>query len=141
MIPSTVGGDVTCADAPVTSHPVMPIAVVATIAERLYFLQKSLGAVPGPFDSWLLLRGLKTLGVRMRQHCANADAGRKANHQSIIEPGRDQQHHADGDERAAVGGEPARASRSGIRTSESMSPASRTPRSARRTAAWPMACA
>src|SRR3954464_14892737 len=43
-----------------------------TIAERLYFLQKSLGAVPGPFDSWLVLRGLKTLAVRMRQHCENA---------------------------------------------------------------------
>jgi cystathionine beta-lyase/cystathionine gamma-synthase len=43
-----------------------------TVAERLYFLQKSLGAVPGPFDSWLVLRGLKTLAVRMRQHCENA---------------------------------------------------------------------
>jgi cystathionine beta-lyase/cystathionine gamma-synthase len=43
-----------------------------TIAERMYFLQKSLGAVPGPFDSWLVLRGLKTLAVRMRQHCENA---------------------------------------------------------------------
>ncbi len=45
-----------------------------TIAERLFFLQKSLGAVPGPFDSWLVLRGLKTLAVRMRQHCENARA-------------------------------------------------------------------
>jgi cystathionine gamma-synthase len=43
-----------------------------TIAERLYFLQKSLGAVPGPFDSWLVLRGIKTLAVRMRKHCENA---------------------------------------------------------------------
>jgi cystathionine gamma-synthase len=43
-----------------------------TIAERLLFLQKSLGAVPGPFDSWLVLRGLKTLAVRMRKHCENA---------------------------------------------------------------------
>ena len=43
-----------------------------TIAERLYFLQKSLGAVPGPFDSWLVLRGLKPLAVRIRQHCENA---------------------------------------------------------------------
>src|SRR5206468_4053166 len=40
-----------------------------TIAERLRFLQKSLGAVPGPLDSWLVLRGVKTLAVRMRQHC------------------------------------------------------------------------
>ncbi|MFZ1880659.1 MAG: cystathionine gamma-synthase [Gaiellaceae bacterium] len=42
------------------------------LAEKLYFLQKSLGAVPGPFDSWLVLRGLKTLALRMRQHCENA---------------------------------------------------------------------
>ncbi len=42
------------------------------LAERLYFLQKSLGAVPGPFDAWLVLRGLKTLAVRMDRHCANA---------------------------------------------------------------------
>ena len=45
-----------------------------TIAERLYFLQKSLGAVPGPLDCWLVLRGIKTLAVRMRQHCRNAHA-------------------------------------------------------------------
>jgi cystathionine beta-lyase/cystathionine gamma-synthase len=45
-----------------------------TVAERLYFLQKSLGAVPGPFDCWLVLRGLKTLAIRMRQHCENARA-------------------------------------------------------------------
>jgi cystathionine gamma-synthase len=45
-----------------------------TVAERLTFLQKSLGAVPGPFDCWLVLRGLKTLAVRMRKHCENAHA-------------------------------------------------------------------
>jgi len=43
-----------------------------TIAERLFFLQKSLGAVPGPFDCWLVLRGVKTLAVRMERHCENA---------------------------------------------------------------------
>jgi cystathionine gamma-synthase len=43
-----------------------------TIAERLYFLQKSLGGVPGPFDSWLVLRGIKTLAVRMERHSENA---------------------------------------------------------------------
>jgi cystathionine beta-lyase/cystathionine gamma-synthase len=43
-----------------------------TIAERLLFLQKSLGAVPGPFDAWLVLRGVKTLAVRMEKHCENA---------------------------------------------------------------------
>jgi cystathionine beta-lyase/cystathionine gamma-synthase len=45
-----------------------------TVAERLLFLQKSLGAVPGPLDCWLVLRGAKTLAVRMRQHCDNAMA-------------------------------------------------------------------
>jgi cystathionine gamma-synthase len=45
-----------------------------TIAERLLFLQKSLGAVPGPLDCWLVLRGIKTLAVRMRQHCQSAHA-------------------------------------------------------------------
>jgi cystathionine gamma-synthase len=44
------------------------------LSERLAFLQKSLGAVPGPFDSWLVLRGLKTLAVRMERHCRNAAA-------------------------------------------------------------------
>jgi cystathionine beta-lyase/cystathionine gamma-synthase len=63
-----------------------------TIAERLYFLQKSLGAVPGPFDCWLVLRGLKTLAVRMRQHCENAMAvalwlERKGNVERVFYPG------------------------------------------------------
>ncbi|MBV9169580.1 MAG: cystathionine gamma-synthase [Chloroflexi bacterium] len=40
--------------------------------ERLKFLQNAVGGVAGPFDSWLVLRGLKTLAVRMRQHSANA---------------------------------------------------------------------
>jgi cystathionine beta-lyase/cystathionine gamma-synthase len=40
--------------------------------ERLRFLQNAAGGVPGPFDSWLVLRGLKTLAVRMRAHEANA---------------------------------------------------------------------
>jgi cystathionine gamma-synthase len=44
------------------------------VAERLRFLQKSLGAVPGPMDAWLVLRGLKTLALRMRRHCENAQA-------------------------------------------------------------------
>jgi cystathionine beta-lyase/cystathionine gamma-synthase len=43
-----------------------------TVAERIAFLQNALGGVPGPLDSWLVLRGLKTLAVRMREHCANA---------------------------------------------------------------------
>jgi cystathionine beta-lyase/cystathionine gamma-synthase len=40
--------------------------------QRLKFLQNAVGGVPGPFDSWLVLRGLKTLALRMRQHSGNA---------------------------------------------------------------------
>jgi cystathionine beta-lyase len=42
------------------------------LAERLYFIQNSCGAVPGPQDSFLTLRGIKTLHVRMDRHCHNA---------------------------------------------------------------------
>ncbi len=45
-----------------------------TLYERLKFLQNAAGAVPGPLDCWLVLRGLKTLAVRMRAHEANAMA-------------------------------------------------------------------
>jgi cystathionine gamma-synthase len=43
------------------------------LAERIGFHQNAIGAVSGPFDSWLTLRGLKTLGVRMDRHCDNAE--------------------------------------------------------------------
>ncbi len=43
------------------------------LAERLGYLQNALGAVPSPFDSFLILRGLKTLHLRMERHCANAE--------------------------------------------------------------------
>ncbi|HET7532530.1 MAG TPA: cystathionine gamma-synthase [Nocardioidaceae bacterium] len=43
------------------------------IADGLAFHQNSIGAVAGPFDAWLVLRGLKTLGVRMDRHCDNAE--------------------------------------------------------------------
>jgi cystathionine beta-lyase/cystathionine gamma-synthase len=43
----------------------------ASLRENLYFIQKSCGAVPGPMDCFLVLRGIKTLGVRMKQHCEN----------------------------------------------------------------------
>jgi cystathionine gamma-synthase len=43
------------------------------IAERVAFHQNSIGAVAGPFDAWLTLRGLRTLGVRMDRHCDNAE--------------------------------------------------------------------
>lgn len=42
------------------------------LAETLHFVQKAAGAVPSPFDCYLVLRGLKTLGVRMRQHVQSA---------------------------------------------------------------------
>ncbi len=42
-----------------------------TLREQLYFIQKSCGAVPGPMDCFLVLRGIKTLHVRMKQHCEN----------------------------------------------------------------------
>jgi cystathionine gamma-lyase len=44
----------------------------ADLAERMAFLQNAVGAVAGPFDSFLALRGLKTLAVRMQRHCENA---------------------------------------------------------------------
>jgi cystathionine gamma-synthase len=43
------------------------------LAERIEFHQNAIGAVAGPFDAWLVLRGLKTLGVRMDRHCDNAE--------------------------------------------------------------------
>ena len=42
-----------------------------TLAEKLYFIQNSCGAVPGPMDSFLVLRGIKTLHLRMQRHCEN----------------------------------------------------------------------
>jgi cystathionine beta-lyase/cystathionine gamma-synthase len=45
-----------------------------TLAERLKFLQNAAGAVLGPFDSWLVLRGVKTLALRMQQHNRNGTA-------------------------------------------------------------------
>src|SRR6478672_11139108 len=46
----------------------------ATLREQLYFIQKSCGAVPGPQDCFLVLRGIKTLHVRMQRHCENGHA-------------------------------------------------------------------
>lgn len=43
------------------------------IAEQVTFTQNAVGSVPGPFDSWLTLRGVKTLAVRMERHCDNAE--------------------------------------------------------------------
>ena len=45
----------------------------AELAERVYFHQNAMGAIAGPFDAWLVLRGIKTLAVRMERHCDNAE--------------------------------------------------------------------
>ncbi len=45
----------------------------AALREKLYFIQKSCGAVPGPMDCFLVLRGIKTLHVRMQRHCENGE--------------------------------------------------------------------
>ncbi|MBI1851088.1 MAG: cystathionine gamma-synthase [Planctomycetes bacterium] len=57
-----VGGAIVCSAS----------AVESGLFERLKFCQNAVGAIPGPFDCWLALRGLKTLAVRMRQHEKNA---------------------------------------------------------------------
>ncbi|MDQ6851360.1 MAG: cystathionine gamma-synthase [Actinomycetota bacterium] len=48
------------------------VAADATLGEELRFHQNAMGGICGPFDAWLVLRGIKTLGVRMERHCANA---------------------------------------------------------------------
>ncbi|MHB8245683.1 MAG: cystathionine gamma-synthase [Acidimicrobiales bacterium] len=55
------------------------------VAERVGFLQNATGAVPGPFDCYLVLRGLKTLAVRLDRQCANAAviAGFLAGHPAV----------------------------------------------------------
>jgi cystathionine gamma-synthase len=65
------------------------------LGEDLAFHQNAMGAVAGPFDSWLVLRGIKTLAVRMDRHCDNAER--------IVEflrshPAVTQVHYPDGDE-------------------------------------------
>jgi cystathionine gamma-synthase len=49
------------------------VAADAELGEELAFHQNAMGAVAGPFDAWLVLRGIKTLGVRMDRHCSNAE--------------------------------------------------------------------
>jgi cystathionine gamma-synthase len=66
----------------------------AELGERLHFHQYATGAIPGPFDAWLTLRGVKTLEVRMARHCDNAEAivGFLAGHPAVdrvLYPGHD----------------------------------------------------
>jgi cystathionine beta-lyase/cystathionine gamma-synthase len=48
------------------------VAASAELGERFAFHQNAIGSVAGPFDSWLVMRGIKTLAVRMDRHCASA---------------------------------------------------------------------
>lgn len=50
------------------------IAANDELAERLYFHQNAMGAIAGPHDAWLVLRGIRTLSVRVERHCDNAEA-------------------------------------------------------------------
>src|SRR3546814_14293925 len=70
----------------------------AELADTLAFLQNSAGAVQGPFDSFLALRGMKTLHLRMKAHCENAQAlaGFLASHpaiEDVIYPGLESHPH------------------------------------------------
>ncbi|MGH3861402.1 cystathionine gamma-synthase [Actinokineospora sp.] len=60
------------------------------LREQLFFLRNSAGAVPGPFDSWLTLRGMKTLAVRMERHCDNAE---RVVHALLKHPGVDRVYY------------------------------------------------
>lgn len=76
--PLSLGGDIVVHSATkyIGGHSDVILGAAITnddaIAERLYFIQKSTGAVPGPFDCFLALRGTKTLHLRMERHCENA---------------------------------------------------------------------
>jgi len=76
--PLELGADIVVHSATkfLNGHSDMVGGIVVTndvdIADKLRFIQNAVGAVPGPFDCWLALRGTKTLALRMRQHEANA---------------------------------------------------------------------
>jgi len=89
--PLALGADVVMHSATkyLNGHSDVVGGLVATsdepFAERLRFLQNAIGAVPSPFDSYLVLRGLKTLGLRVRAQAASAEtiARRLAEHRSV----------------------------------------------------------
>jgi len=76
--PLELGADIVVHSATkfLNGHSDMVGGIVVTndvdVADKLRFIQNAVGAVPGPFDCWLALRGTKTLALRMRQHEANA---------------------------------------------------------------------
>jgi len=63
------------------------VVAEAGLGERLAFLQNATGSAGGPFDAWLTLRGIRTLGVRMDRHCENAAriADMLASHPAVAE--------------------------------------------------------
>lgn len=68
-----VGGHSDVVGGAVVVAPQIAVPEYADAAERIGFHQNSMGGVAGPMDSWLTLRGLKTLAVRMERHCDNAE--------------------------------------------------------------------
>jgi cystathionine beta-lyase/cystathionine gamma-synthase len=82
--PVRLGADITFHSATkyLAGHSDTVNGVLATdrddLYERLRFLQNAIGAVPGPFDCFLVLRGIRTLALRMERHAANADAVARA---------------------------------------------------------------
>ena len=78
LLPAELGADIVMHSTTkyLSGHNLIIGGIVLTdsdeIAERLYFLQKSVGAIPSPFDCWLLMEGLKTLSLRMARHSSNA---------------------------------------------------------------------
>jgi cystathionine gamma-synthase len=83
------------------SDTVLGVAVVNddALAERLHFLQNAMGAVPGPFDCFLVLRGLRTLPLRVERHAANALAvaqalAARSDVERVLYPGLGEGSHA-----------------------------------------------
>lgn len=89
--PLTLGADITVYSATkfLAGHNDVVSGLVVVkddeLAERVYFLHNSVGAVLGPQDCWLVVRGMKTLGVRMERQCYNAEkiADWLENHKSV----------------------------------------------------------
>jgi cystathionine beta-lyase/cystathionine gamma-synthase len=70
------------------------------LAEKLKFIQNSSGAILGPFDSWLVIRGIETLSLRVEKHCANAEKvaeylSKEAAIDKIFYPGLSKHHNHD----------------------------------------------
>jgi len=91
--PATLGADIVVHSATkyLGGHSDVVGGLIATdddqLAERMRYTQNAAGAVPGPFDCYLVVRGIKTLGVRMERHCENARAVVDAllNHRAVAE--------------------------------------------------------